>query len=179
MEISSQTNLLALNASIEAARAGEAGKGFAVVAEEIGNLAIQTRDSVQNIETIINEVNEAVNNLAICLNTSMDFLENTVMEDYGEFLNVSAQYANDATNFESGMREIAESVEQLDQAIDHIAVSMEDIGKMTNEAANGVSLVAEKTVEIVEKMTDEDNLVKGNTEYAGQLSDIVGRFSVD
>ena len=89
MEISSQTNLLALNASIEAARAGEAGKGFAVVAEEIGNLAIQTRDSVQNIETIINEVNEAVNNLAICLNTSMDFLENTVMEDYGEFLNVS------------------------------------------------------------------------------------------
>ena len=179
MEISSQTNLLALNASIEAARAGEAGKGFAVVAEEIGNLAIQTRDSVQNIETIINEVNEAVNNLAICLNTSMDFLENTVMEDYGEFLNVSAQYANDATNFESGMREIAESVEQLDQAIDHIAVSMEDIGKMTNEAANGVSLVAEKTVEIVEKMTDEDNLVKGNTEYAGQLSNIVGRFSID
>lgn len=179
MEISSQTNLLALNASIEAARAGEAGKGFAVVAEEIGNLAIQTRDSVQNIETIIGEVNEAVNNLATCLNTSMDFLESTVMEDYGEFLNVSEQYAKDATNFESGMREIAESVEKLDQAIDHIAVSMEDIGKMTNEAANGVSLVAEKTVEIVEKMTAEDNLVKGNTEYAGQLSDIVGRFSVD
>lgn len=179
MEISSQTNLLALNASIEAARAGEAGKGFAVVAEEIGNLAIQTRDSVQNIETIIGEVNEAVNNLAICLNTSMDFLESTVMEDYGEFLNVSEQYAKDATNFESGMREIAESVEKLDQAIDHIAVSMEDIGKMTNEAANGISLVAEKTVEIVEKMTAEDNLVKGNTEYAGQLSDIVGRFSVD
>lgn len=179
MEISSQTNLLALNASIEAARAGEAGKGFAVVAEEIGNLAIQTRDSVQNIETIIGEVNEAVNNLATCLNTSMDFLESTVMEDYGEFLNVSEQYAKDATNFESGMREIAESVEQLDRAIDHIAVSMEDIGKMTNEAANGVSLVAEKTVEIVEKMTDEDNLVKGNTEYAGQLSNIVGRFSID
>ena len=179
MEISSQTNLLALNASIEAARAGEAGKGFAVVAEEIGNLAIQTRDSVQNIETIIGEVNEAVNNLATCLNTSMDFLESTVMEDYGEFLNVSEQYAKDATNFESGMREIAESVEKLDQAIDHIAVSMEDIGKMTNEAANGISLVAEKTVEIVEKMTAEDNLVKGNTEYAGQLSDIVGRFSVD
>ena len=132
------------------------GKGFAVVAEEIGNLAIQTRDSVQNIETIIGEVNEAVNNLATCLNTSMDFLESTVMEDYGEFLNVSEQYAKDATNFESGMREIAESVEQLDRAIDHIAVSMEDIGKMTNEAANGVSLVAEKTVEIVEKMTDEE-----------------------
>ena len=77
------------------------------------------------------------------------------------------------------MREIAESVEKLDQAIDHIAVSMEDIGKMPNEAANGISLVAEKTVEIVEKMTAEDNLVKGNSENAGQLSDIVGRFSVD
>ena len=101
------------------------------------------------------------------------------MGDYGEFLNVSEQYAEDAKNFEQGMQQIAGSVEELNQVIDQIAVSMEDIGRVTNEAADGVSLVAGKTTEIVQKMADEESLVQGNSEYAGQLTDIVGKFTID
>ena len=65
------------------------------------------------------------------------------------------------------------------QVIDQIAVSMEDIGRVTNEAADGVSLVAGKTTEIVQKMADEESLVQGNCEYAGQLTDIVRKFTID
>lgn len=65
--ISSQTNLLALNASIEAARAGDAGRGFAVVATEIGQLASQTFSTVENINEIVGEVNQAVAGMTECI----------------------------------------------------------------------------------------------------------------
>jgi methyl-accepting chemotaxis protein len=60
-DIAGQTNLLALNATIEAAGAGAAGKGFAVVAQEIKDLANQTKKSVEEIKTKVDNMNKALN----------------------------------------------------------------------------------------------------------------------
>ncbi len=56
--IAEETRYLALNASIEAARAGEAGKGFAVVAEEIKQLAQDSREAANFINTEISKIKE-------------------------------------------------------------------------------------------------------------------------
>jgi methyl-accepting chemotaxis protein len=55
-----QTNMLALNATIEAARAGDSGRGFAVVATEVGKLATSSRESAQEIESVVAAAQQAV-----------------------------------------------------------------------------------------------------------------------
>lgn len=74
-EISSSTSLLALNASIEAARAGEAGKGFAVVAESVGGLAANTKDSLSDIQAVIDKLQNNVREMSVSVELSTSSLE--------------------------------------------------------------------------------------------------------
>lgn len=82
-EIAESTNLLALNASIEAARAGEAGKGFAVVAQEVGKLAANTKESLQNVNDVIIRVQTGTNDVARFMNENAEQLkkQNQVIVD--------------------------------------------------------------------------------------------------
>lgn len=74
-EISSQTGLLALNASIEAARAGEAGKGFAVVAESVSGLASNTKQSLSDIQDVIDKLQINAKEMVLSVEDSTTNLE--------------------------------------------------------------------------------------------------------
>lgn len=176
MSISSQTSLLALNASIEAARAGEAGKGFAVVASEIGNLAGQTSSAVSDIDTIVNEVHEAVDLMSECLQEMTNFLEETVLNDYDEFAKVGDQYHNDADAFKNSMIEITDGMGRLTGSIDTIVEAIADISGMVGDSATGITDVAEKTGDIVHGTGDINAKVSECEDYVRSLDEIVHMF---
>jgi methyl-accepting chemotaxis protein len=177
-DIASQTSLLSLNASIEAARAGEAGRGFAVVASEIGSLAAQSTDTVSNITVIVEDIKNAVNNMAQCLDKTMVYLDATVSKDYSNFIQVSNQYTEDATKVSDTMIIIDNSIDQLQVNVGDIAEAINGISQTINETAAGVTDIAQKTSNTVEVTLKTSDKVVECVDLAEELEDIVKKFEI-
>lgn len=176
--IAAQTGLLSLNASIEAARAGEQGRGFAVVAGEIGNLASQSTDAVNNITAIVTEVQQAVVNMTECLNTTLKFLEETVSNDYQDFSEVGVKYSEDASSFDQSMSTISKSSNELSEAIKDIVIAINGINTTIAEATQGISDISEKTNDMVSSTTRTSDMIENNLSDAVRLRELVSRFRI-
>lgn len=178
MEIASQTSLLSLNASIEAARAGEQGRGFAVVAGEIGKLAEQSSQTVNGITQIVTEVNSSVEQMEASLNSALDFLDQTVLADYGNFMNISEQYTDDAKFVNRTMADIDVSIDELRRTISKIAEDLAQINGSISETSSGVGNVVDNNANIVALAADTYNMVNQTITYADTLKEIVNSFTL-
>ncbi len=124
--IAFQTNILALNAAVEAARAGEQGRGFAVVASEVRALAGRSADAAKEIKELISSSVERVGKGTELVNTAGQTMEEavaaiqrvtTLMTD------ISAASAEQS----SGMGQIGEAVQHLDQTTQQNAALVEEL----------------------------------------------------
>lgn len=169
LNISTQTNLLALNASIEAARAGEAGRGFAVVAGEIGQLANSSREAANNIQEINRVVTEAVYNLSEHSQKLVEYMEQEILPEFQNFVQVGAQYRNDATYIEDAMNDFSQKSDKLNVAVTEIADSLNTISIAINDGVSGVNGAATSTEELVYQMKDISIRMNENSDIAGEL----------
>ena len=169
LSISSQTNLLALNASIEAARAGEAGKGFAVVADEIRQLADSSRETANRIQQINSVVTNAVYNLSGNANNLVEYVNDSILPEFENFVSSGVQYRDNATYIESVMDEFTAKTDDLRNAVDEIAGSIATITNAIEEGANGVTGAAESTQVLVTDMENISSRMEENQEIAAAL----------
>lgn len=176
LSISSQTNLLALNASIEAARAGEAGKGFAVVANEIRVLADNSRDTANNIQNISVAVTQAVGELARNANEMLNFIDETVLVDYDKFVGIANQYHDDADSMDSMLGEFNDSSKELETTISQITEGIDGINTAVEENAQGVTIVADSTSQLVDLLAGIRGIAEGNKEISDELKVEVQQF---
>lgn len=176
LSISSQTNLLALNASIEAARAGEAGKGFAVVADEIRQLADSSRETANNIQTINEQVIEAVNGLVKASERIISYINENILPDYEAFVQGGRQYSEDAVHIDDSMAEYEKGAQEILSTMIEITDAIEGINKAVEESANGVTDAAVNVDSLVQSMSQVHGKMEENSSVAKNLKDESANF---
>ena len=154
--IAQQTNLLALNATIEAARAGEAGKGFAVVANEVKELAKQTAQATEDISQKIEAIQAG---------------SKGAVDAIGEVSTIINQI-NDISNT------IASAVEEQTATTNEIGRNVGEAARGSGEIAQNISGVASAADSTTQGASDTLNASKALSEMAGQLQELVNRFTL-
>ena len=174
--IAEQIDLLSLNASIEAARAGESGRGFAVVATEIGKLAKETADTVEEIQKTIKAVQDAFAGLSGNAQAILGFLNDTVSPQYDTFVKVAEQYGQDAESFRQVAQHIAATSHQVNETMEQVSAAMEQIANSAQDTAELSSQVTGDVDQVSGSVEEVNAMSQQQSEAAKELHEVVSHF---
>lgn len=140
--IAEQTKILALNAAIEAARAGEAGRGFGVVAAEIRSLADSVSTSVGRIASLVGNIQEASQVLAVTAQGQAEMSESTVADSTRTRDNFDEIYER-MDNTAAAAREITTAAAEQQSAARQIVQVMQQVSEGVASSASASQQLAE------------------------------------
>lgn len=175
--IAEQTNLLSLNASIEAARAGAAGRGFAVVAEEIRKLADQSKESGNQIRSIVENIGATTNKTTDSAKKA-EGMVNDQAEALEETVKVFGMIQTCVGELVDGIRTVTESLERVVVEGDTVQNAIQNISSVSEEVAASteeVTATLSEQVNVIENLKEEVEILR---EDAGELGRSIERFKI-
>lgn len=175
--IVSSTNLIAFNASVEAARVGAQGKGFAVVAQEIRRLSDSCGETAGHIQQVNEIVTSVVHTLSENAQELADYLNQSVLTEFQEFVHTGEQYRDDAAYIKAAMDQFNSRATRLQGSMVDIAGSIGSISATIRESAAGVSGAADSTRSLAENMADITGRMGINQEIVEELREQMEVFA--
>lgn len=150
--VADQTKIIAFNAELEASSSGEAGKNFHIVATEIRRLSDNILDSIRDIREIINEIQQAADNLILdsekgskqideeCKSARLlesDFssiLQSSkdTADSSHEILDYVSQLTSSSEQIFITLRQIAQGIENFSQNTSNISASSENVKEIAS-----------------------------------------------
>ncbi len=139
--IADRTKLIAFNAALEASSAGEAGKRFGVVAMEIRRLADNVMESTDDIESNINEIRTAIENMIVSSEKSSSGIR--------QGLEYSTQTAAKLTDIVQGSqstvdaaKQISLSTQQQKIAGEQVLIALREIDKSAEQESLSIAQIS-------------------------------------
>lgn len=173
INITEQLKLLSLNSAVEAARAGEAGKGFVVVAQEMNKLSMATRESVGQINKLLNnilssnsKVSESITGCVESFNLSKEIFD-SVKESFYNINKNTYILSDDMKKAYEESRLISENTKDISRqgqilhdASNKISSITQDVAAVTQEELAENEEINNQAMSLRNMMSGIENLLK-------------------
>ena len=125
-----------------------------MVADEITTRAQNSKEAASQIESITQNVSDAVESVVKDVKGLLKFVDGQVMEDYRAMVETCVQYDNDANEFDSMVTDINDIAGNLYEAILNMRRTLGEITVTTEEGSTGAANIAEKIADVTAKAED-------------------------
>ncbi|MCQ4086261.1 methyl-accepting chemotaxis protein [Saccharibacillus sp. JS10] len=176
-DITKQTNILSLNAAIEAARAGAAGQGFMVVAGEIRQLANRSRESIDMVGEITDNIQSEMDETVRTLSTVYPMFQEQVQavkQTTGIFDSVQTQmelFSGKLQGVTTSIGELGQAQKTMAEAMTSVSAVAEESSATSQEVASLSSEQQNVGVRLVELSTKLSNV-------SSELKESISKFTV-